>query len=171
MPELLFVPASVDPDLTVAGKSGSDTTSSLKWEALPPYKQPAYHQQIGLMADGDVLTDFSAAIKAIAAGRRAAASIHRSLYNIGLGLPDTTVTPETPVQNVSKVSQVNTSARQIMPIANNSQVAKGMELEQGFDTTTAQTEANRCLQCGLICYLHDSGEMQAAEDQILVVNS
>jgi hypothetical protein len=35
-------------------------------------------------------------------------------------------------------------------------IAKGAELEQGFDAHQAASESNRCLQCGLICYLHDS---------------
>jgi NADPH-dependent glutamate synthase beta subunit-like oxidoreductase len=31
-----------------------------------------------------------------------------------------------------------------------------MELEQGFDAAKAQSEADRCLQCGLICYRRES---------------
>ena len=41
--------------------------------------------EFGLFARGDVLTDFSGAIKAIAAGRRAAATIHMLIYDISLG--------------------------------------------------------------------------------------
>ena len=158
MPELVFFRAAENE---AAENQLGVESGSLQWEALPPYKQPAYHQQMGLMADGDVLTDFSAAIKAIGAGRRAAASIHRSIYGIGMELPQNVVTPETSLQNVYSVSQVPTRLRQIMPLADSSRVNKGMELEMGFDAAKAEAEARRCLQCGLICYLR---QRQASEE-------
>jgi formate dehydrogenase beta subunit len=160
MPELIFIPAPAAND---AEKPVQAEATGVAWEALPPYKQPAYHQQIGLMAEGDVLTDFSAAIKAIGAGRRAAASIHRSIYGIDLELPDNVVTPETPIQNVDRVSLVPARPRQVMPLADPALVAKGAELEQGFDAARAKAEADRCLQCGLICYLRQpQGEAEQA---------
>ncbi len=168
MPELLFIPAPADENDEDGAKTPAEGTAPLEWEALPPYKQPAHHHEIGLMAEGDVLTDFSAAIKAIAAGRRAAASIHRSMYGIGLELPDNVVTPEAPIQNVDRVSLVPIRPRQIMPMADESQTAKGMELEQGFDGDKARTEAGRCLQCGLICYLRESA---VEEQQAVAANS
>ncbi len=154
MPELIFIPSA----------SQEEDGNSLKWEALPPYKQPAYRKEIGLMAEGDQLTDFSAAIKAIGAGRRAAASIHETLYDIPLDLPDIVVTPETPVQNVHQVSMVPTRARETMPLAGGDQITKGAELERGFDKESARKESNRCLQCGLICYLRESGDAKAEKE-------
>jgi formate dehydrogenase beta subunit len=153
IPELIFTPAAAPENDEAAPVENAPVAG---WKALPPYKQTAYHQEIGLMARGDVLTDFSAAIKAIAAGRRAAASIHRSIYGIGLELPDNVVTPDTPIQDVTRVSRVSAFPRQIMPLADEDQVARGMELERGFDSDAAQSEANRCLQCGLICYRRES---------------
>ena len=152
MPELVFIRA---PEDEAINKEEGTKIEGIEWEALPPYKQPAYHQQIGLMAEGDVLTDFSAAIKAIAAGRRAAASIHRSIYGIGLELPENVVTPETPLQNVYSVSLVPTHPRQIMPLTDSKDINKGMELEMGFDAARAEAESRRCLQCGLVCYLRE----------------
>ncbi len=156
LPELIFIPAE-EQDEDAAG---------LKWEALPPYKQPAYRSEIGLLAKGDEMTDFSAAIKAIGAGRRAAASIHQTLYDIPLDLPDIVVTPDTPVQNVNQVSLVPVRSREIMPMADDHQIAKGAELEQGYDPKTAQTESDRCLQCGLICYLRESNETEAQPEAV-----
>jgi formate dehydrogenase (NADP+) beta subunit len=156
MPELVFVPAPATENTENGEDAPAESPPANGWEALPPYKQPAYHHETGLMARGDVLTDFSAAIKAIAAGRRAAASIHRTIYSIGLDLPDNVVTPETPIQNVESVSRVPAYPRQIMPLADEDQVARGMELEKGFDPGAAQSEAGRCLRCGLICYRRDS---------------
>ncbi len=149
MPELIFMPMAAPENDEEAPEERASVTG---WEALPPYKQAAYHQETGLMAKGDVLTDYSGAIKAIAAGRRAAASIHRSIYGIGLELPDNIVTPDTPIQNVTSVASVRAYPRRIMQLANEDEVARGMELERGFDAGAAQSEADRCLQCGLICY-------------------
>ncbi len=157
LPELIFIPSKSEEE---------DDNADLKWEALPPYKQPAYRTEIGLMANGDELTDFSAAIKAIGAGRRAAASIHQTLYDIPLNLPDNVVTPVTPVQNVHQVSLVPVRSRAIMPLAGENQTARGVELEKGFDKEAAQKESNRCLQCGLICYLRDSDEAAAQPEAV-----
>jgi formate dehydrogenase (NADP+) beta subunit len=148
VPELIFIPAPTPP----AQEGAPAPAAARTWEALSPYKQPAFHHESGLMASGDVLTDFSAAIKAIAAGRRAAASIHRSLFNLPLGLPDNVVAPETLIQNVDRVVRIPLRLRQIMPLADEKQTAQGQELEKGFTPAMAQTEAERCLRCGLICY-------------------
>jgi len=45
--------------------------------------------------------------------------------------------------------------RQIMPLADAGQTAQDLELEKGFSPDAAKAEAERCLQCGLICYLRD----------------
>lgn len=152
IPELVFTPT---PSEDQPEGSSSEAPNTGLWQAIAPYKQPAFHDETGLMAQGDVLTDFSAAIRAIAAGRRAAATIHKSMYGIALEMPGHVVAATTPVQNVDTVRCVPTRVRQIMPLADPGQTAQDMELEKGFSQATAQAEANRCLQCGLICYLRD----------------
>lgn len=144
-------PAS-DPE--TAGP-GEKTAGPLCWQAIETAKAPVNKDDTGLFAPGEARTDFSAAIKAIAAGRRAAASIHRVMYDIPLTLEDTVVTPQSMVQNVSSVENVAAIDRQIMPLSSPVEVAEGAELEKGFDAATARKEAERCLQCGLICYAHD----------------
>ncbi len=155
MPELIFVPAPVEDGGEAQGAPSAET---LAWEALAPYKQPAYQRETGLLAKGDAMTDFSAAIKAIAAGRRAAASVHKSIYNIPLDLPDNILTPENEemIQNVDRVSRVPVKSRQIMPVANDLQVSRGEEWERGYSQSEARAEADRCLQCGLICYKREA---------------
>jgi formate dehydrogenase beta subunit len=101
---------------------------------------------------GDALTDFSGAIKAIGAGRRAAATVHKLIYDIPLDLSENVLKPDTAIQNVDHVEAVAVSQRRIMPLASRRDLAQSMELEKGFDTKTAQEEATRCLNCGLICY-------------------
>ncbi|NNF98914.1 MAG: RnfABCDGE type electron transport complex subunit B [Desulfobacteraceae bacterium] len=146
-PEMIFTAAD-----DVSG-SGEDTTGGpMQWEAFLPYKAPAHATETGIFADGDVLTDYSGAIVAIAAGRRAAASIHKSIYDINLDLPDTLLTPTSVVQDVDAVADVSPSSRNIMPLADTAPLLKEEELEKGFSEETARIEAKRCLKCGLICY-------------------
>lgn len=150
MPELIFAPIAGDDETAQTDAAG------MEWEALPPYKQPAFHEEMGLMAKGDELTDFSAAIKAIGAGRRAASSIHQTMYGIALDLPDVVVAPDTPIQNVNQISLVPMQSRQLMPISSENLITKGAELEKGYTSAQAIDESKRCLQCGLICYLRES---------------
>jgi len=127
---------------------------SLRWEGAQPYKQPALKDEVGLFAEGDVLADYGAAIKAIGAGRRAAASIHQIMHGLSPNLTEQVITPQSALQNVYHVEKVQANQRQIMPICSGRELAICGEIERGFSTDMAQEEASRCLQCGLICYEH-----------------
>jgi NADPH-dependent glutamate synthase beta subunit-like oxidoreductase len=142
-PELVF---------TRPAEEEESDASSGAWIATPPYKQPANAGEVGLFAKGDALTDFSGAIRAIGAGRRAAATIHMLIYDIPLDLPENVIQPDTVVQNVDHVEAVDPMPRQIMPLGDSRELTRQMELEKGFDTAAAKAEADRCLRCGLICY-------------------
>ncbi|MGD8343222.1 MAG: FAD-dependent oxidoreductase [Desulfobacterales bacterium] len=131
---------------------------SLHWEGTQPYKQPALKDEVGLFAEGDVLADYSAAIKAIGAGRRAAASIHQIMHGLPPQLTEHVITPQSTLQNVHHVEKVQASQRQIMPICSGKELAQCGEIERGFSASMAQQEADRCLQCGLICYVHTQME-------------
>ncbi len=142
-PELVF---------TRPAEEENETTA---WIGTPPYKHPAQGTDQGVFAKGDVLTDFSGAIKAIAAGRRAAATVHKLLYDIPVDLPGNALKPDAVIQNVDHVEAVGPVARQLMPLASNRELEQMVELEKGFDRQAAMTEAKRCLNCGLICYQHE----------------
>jgi NADPH-dependent glutamate synthase beta subunit-like oxidoreductase len=174
-PELIFVKSAEAAVSTDSGIESSDDqqqsqeeqptaapSQPLQWEALDPYKEPAFRTEIGLFATGDVFTDYSAAIKAIGAGRRAAASVHETMYGISLALPEHVVAPETPIQNVDHVEDVSITARNVMPVCAPKDLTEGGELELGFDETAALREADRCLQCGLICYLQSDSDTKKA---------
>ena len=140
----------------------ASAAQTLRWEAVDPYQEPAFHTEIGLFAKGDAFTDYSAAIKAIGAGRRLAASVHEIMYGISLELSEHVVGPETQVQNVDHVEKVGTSARNVMPVRARKDLPEGGELEAGFDEAAARREADRCLQCGLICYLQSKQSSREA---------
>ncbi|MGD8657948.1 MAG: electron transporter RnfB, partial [Desulfobacterales bacterium] len=166
-PELVFTRPK--PEDTEADDQSEEATLppdlSLRWEGRSPYKQPAFKDEVGLFAEGDVLADYSAAIKAIGAGRRAAASVHQIMNGLTPDLAEHVITPQSTVQNVYHVEKVQTSQRQIMPICSGKELAVCGEIEKGFTAEMAKKEADRCLQCGLICYVHTQteGTEKAAE--------
>ena len=147
-PELIFIRPQLDQE-NPPEDPPSDTDL---WEAFPPFKNPVFNREIGLFARGDAISDYSAAIKAIGAGRRAAAAIHYVMYGLALTHPSDVVTPDAELQNVDHVVRVHSTQRQIMPLNDPMAIAGGKELEDGFHETAAVAEAGRCLQCGLICY-------------------
>jgi len=154
-PELVFMtakPEVADSELPVEPDTDAVADTTLRWEAVPPYKQPIFKGEVGLFAEGEALADYSAAIKAIGAGRRAATSIHLMMSGIDPALTDEVITPQSTIQDVDHVEDVNSSQRQIMPICSGRELAVCGEIERGFSQDVARTEASRCLQCGLICY-------------------
>ena len=156
-PELVFVrpkPEGDDSEEAQGAEVGTPPDLSLRWEGIQPYKQTAFKDERGLFAEGDVLADYSAAIKAIGAGRRAAASIHQVMHGLPPNLAEHVITPQSVLQNVYHVEKVQTNQRQIMPICSGEELAICGEIERGFSPDMAQEEAARCLQCGLICYEH-----------------
>jgi formate dehydrogenase (NADP+) beta subunit len=146
-PELIFIASKSEES-----ENGAPGDRPLRWEATTPYKQPAFKDEVGLFAEGDVMADYSAAIKAIGAGRRAAASLQQIMYGIEPSLTERVITPQSFVQNVDQVESVTACQRQIMPLCSGQELAACGEIERGFNTEMAQAEASRCLQCGLICY-------------------
>ncbi len=154
-PELVFIkpePPASESEEPIEPQPDHAAETQQGWEAFSPYKQPMLKGEIGLFAPGDVLADYSAAIKAIGAGRRAAASIHQIMYGIEPTLTDNVITLQSSIQDVDHVEQVDASARQIMPICSGPALVECGEIERGFSEEMAQAEAARCLQCGLICY-------------------
>jgi NADPH-dependent glutamate synthase beta subunit-like oxidoreductase len=163
-PELVFIrPTPQDAEAEEAEGEQAASDFSLRWEAIPPYKQPDLKDEVGLFAEGEVLADYGAAIKAIGAGRRAAASIHQLMHGLSPNLADHVITPQSVLQNVDHVENVQASQRQIMPIRSGKELAIHGEIEKGFSADMARKEASRCLQCGLICYEHTES---AAVDEI-----
>jgi NADPH-dependent glutamate synthase beta subunit-like oxidoreductase len=151
-PEMIF--QKLEPETEEAAME-AQPDEALAWKAVEPSKPPALRDEKGLFAEGDVLTDYSAAIKAIGAGRRAAASVHECMYGITLDHPDNVLTPESNIQNIEHARGVATHSRQVMPLSKPSELSRNAELEKGYTEEMARDEANRCLQCGLICYRHN----------------
>jgi formate dehydrogenase beta subunit len=168
-PELIFTrpPAKNDTDGNETQVPVS-TEAADQWVGFYTYKKPEHQHEKGWFADGDVLSDYSGAIKAIGGGRRAAASIHKMMYGIEMDLPGNVLTSRSLIQNVDRIENVLASLRAIMPQACPRELSTGVEIEKGFTQEAADAESRRCLQCGLICYEHTaitavSGEKPALD--------
>ncbi len=150
-PELIFTRQEALNEEEEEEETGA---RGVAWVGRPPTKNPAAGPDVyGLFSQSDVITDFSAAIRAIAAGRRAAAAIHKRMNGIPLDLPGNVVSCGTILQTVDHLENVSISPREIMPMCRIHEIPdKCPEIEKGFSEEKALTEANRCLQCGLICY-------------------
>ena len=164
-PELIFVESKSEEPT-----ADEPADRPLRWEATTPYKQPALKNEVGLFAEGDVLADYSAAIKAIGAGRRAAASLQQMMFGIDPSLTEHVITPQSILQNVDHVESVAACQRQIMPICSSRELAACGEIEGGFNSEMARAEASRCLQCGLICY-EPSAAIEGKEESVDSVTS
>lgn len=158
LPELIFTrPGQED-------ETQPEDEGTLTWITVEPYKKPAYSMETGLLAEGDELSDYSAAVRAMGGGRRAAASIHQTINGIDLDLPRNVLTPNRYIQNIDHVEDIDPAPRQIMPLCTEPDCG---ELELGFTEEMAKTESARCLQCGLICYKQQAppAEQQTPPEQ------
>ncbi len=143
--DALLISSGRFPQLVITRKGASG------WNATEAYKMPAAKPGVGFLATGDALSGFPAAIMAVGAGRRAASSIHKIMYDIPLE-PLNILTPRCEVQDVNAIHSVASSPRVIMPLVDPRELTFGKDIEQGLTEEMAQTAANRCLRCGLICY-------------------
>ena len=175
LPELIFTQPAAETEAEASdegqgAESGNEEAAasapaSIQWIGLPPTKNPAAGAcSVGLVSEADPVTDYSAAIRAIAAGRRSAAAIHKRMYGLPLDLPANVVGNDTIVQSVDHLEGVTSVPRQIMPMCSISDVPdKCPEIEKGFNEDMARQEAARCLQCGLICYSEANRQLALRE--------
>ncbi|MCP4690372.1 MAG: RnfABCDGE type electron transport complex subunit B [Desulfobacterales bacterium] len=151
-PDMVFAEAKPETDESEEAPAEAAPEGPFRWVGTPPYKQPAFKDEKGLLSKGDPITDFSAVVKAVGAGRRGAVALHQIIYNLALELPEITLTPASAIQDVDALVDVKDTPRQIMPADPVTDPIQSKELELGFTEEMARAEAKRCLRCGLICY-------------------
>lgn len=142
LPEMIFAPWDEDH----GGGEG-------KWQTLVPYRDPSAEPR-GIFDASEPVSDYRAAVEAVAAGRRAAASVHKHLSGQGIAPPDLMLTPESYVLDVSslvnlmEVPPAHAFPRFDLPEDLPIETIETVELSE----EAAREEARRCLNCGLICY-------------------
>jgi NADPH-dependent glutamate synthase beta subunit-like oxidoreductase len=123
------------------------------WSTVMPYTPPA-SGPLGLFQAEEAVSDFRAAVEAIGAGRRAAASAHRVINGQAVERPERMLGPDSKVLDVNQLfNLVEVGSRQPMPLADPADpLDREQEIELGLDEPAARQEAQRCLNCGLLCY-------------------
>ncbi|MFO7990464.1 MAG: FAD-dependent oxidoreductase [Desulfotignum sp.] len=146
-PELVFVPVKETDETGVMIAGGA-----LNWEGLELPKKPDVPLQIGLLSKQDVISEYPSAVAAINGGRKAAAAVHHYMYGLEFQDPDLLITKHSRIQNVNEIKQVETTPKTVWD-----DLAQPMAAATGFSEKNARREADRCLQCGLICYEKQTG--------------
>ncbi len=140
-PEFIFKKCDSE---TIVSVTSYEKTDKIRWEGVKVYSKE------------ETLSDYSAAVKAIDAGRRSAAAVHNLIYGLPAPtLPKNSILKERNIQNTDNINNVIPLKRNIMPLSTSLEIDRGCEAEKGFDSKAFQDEAKRCLQCGLICYRKD----------------
>lgn len=151
IPELIAVPVfEITP---AASEEEEETKTLIGWEACRPYGQ-AGQGQLALFESDRAITDYRAAVEAIGAGRRAAAAIHQALNGESIDGPARMLTPEFNILDVEAINNLqDTGPREIMPESTVAELNDpANEVEKGLSESQVKAEAQRCLNCGLICY-------------------
>ena len=128
----------------------------VQWEGVEIYKPPADRKELGFLSCEDELSGYGAAVKAINGGRRAAATIHQTMNGVSITDWAKPITKQSVLQGVTHVEGVQIMPRTIMPL--NDPKSGKTELYKGYSPDMALNEANRCLQCGLLCYQRTEAE-------------
>jgi len=151
--DTIFVGAGRFPELIYVLK-GSEEREEIKWETVSPYAGPNTDQEIGIFRPGEAISDYKAAVEAIGAGRRMAASIHHYIKGFPVEAPRNMIRKNTYVLNIDELHEVKPIPRQkILQRSLNELIEDpSAEITIGYTESQAREEANRCLQCGLICY-------------------
>jgi NADPH-dependent glutamate synthase beta subunit-like oxidoreductase/NAD-dependent dihydropyrimidine dehydrogenase PreA subunit len=128
--------------------------SPLLWQTISPYHEPTAVKPEGIFLTAEPLSDYRAAVEAIGAGRRGAASIHLYLTGKEVAPPEHMITTVTRVLDVAQIENLMpVEPRRPMPERPpEERIDPSLEVELGFTEEMVRTESARCLNCGLICY-------------------
>jgi heterodisulfide reductase subunit A len=132
------------PDLGFVNGGGLKVT---RWATLEAEADTLATQVEGVFAGGDAVSGPATAIKAIAAGKQAAESIHRYLQGEELARPGRGL-PVVPLEEVD-LRRARKQARAAMPKLADDARSGFAEVELGFSEEQALSEARRCLNCGV----------------------
>jgi hypothetical protein len=69
------------------------------------------------------------------------------MYGLEFQDPDLLITKHSRIQNVNEIKQVEPTPKTVWD-----DLAQPIAAATGFSEKNARKEADRCLQCGLICY-------------------
>lgn len=141
----------VDADMVVAAigqapEVSSDFGVALNRGLIQADPETLATSKAGVFAGGDAVLGPSSVVEAIAAGKKAAASIHRYLGGQGF-VVDMPIVGD-PAPYLGREEGFACTARAPVPaLAARDRISDFTEVELGYDEALAVAEAKRCLQC------------------------
>jgi NADPH-dependent glutamate synthase beta subunit-like oxidoreductase/Na+-translocating ferredoxin:NAD+ oxidoreductase RNF subunit RnfB len=145
------------PDLAFLEKDSQANQIELtRWSTIQTDDQVMNTNLPGVFSAGDVVLGAATVVEAIGTGRRAARAIHYYLSGEDMNAPDNWVQDRSQVLTRDQIPQAAPGgSRAKMPELSVAERALSFnEVELGLAQEEALKEAQRCLQCGLICYRH-----------------
>ncbi len=148
-PELIYVARKEEGQ-----EEGEKKAGPISWETFSPYPSPFATEDVGIFRPGEAASDYKAVVEAIGAGRRAANSVNLFLSGKGLDAPAGMIRKSTRVLTLDRLEPLSPAPRQEMPeLPVDERIGDpAAEIALGYSEEQAVKEAERCLQCGLICY-------------------
>jgi hypothetical protein len=144
------------PDLVIVPlEKFDDDPSRTKWQAIRSIRGNVPGKiTTSLFEDVEPLSDHRAAVEAIAAGRRSASTLHRLIFGQPQQSHDQKEVLPPPCATVETLFDLRDARRrvEIPEISLVARVDPKVEITLGLTEEQAILEAERCLNCGLICY-------------------
>jgi len=134
---------------------------SNKWKTIESYKMfpNQKSEDIFNLSENSIMNDNLAVVRSIGRGRRIARAAHLYLTGNDIEPQEKMITPDMNILNTEDIENVNEVSRTMMPhkttvssYCSNDMFYCGDELAIGYTEEMAKREADRCLDCGLICY-------------------
>ncbi|MCK4817062.1 hypothetical protein KA005_14930, partial [bacterium] len=160
-PELIYVPHKENGNKEEPEQQEADIIETSQWETLVLSPSPFAEQDIGIFRPGEVVADYKAVVEAIGSGRRAANSVHHFLMGEAIEPPINMIRKQTKVLSLDELEPVSEIPRQKMPeLPLEERITDpSAEIALGYSEEQAIQEAERCIQCGLICYRRVKGDL------------
>jgi NADPH-dependent glutamate synthase beta subunit-like oxidoreductase len=160
--DLMIIPGGRFPEWVFVHANGKPETPSdeLTWQTLDVFQTfPADTRRGGILGAPEPgrMSDSAAVVKAILSGRRLARAVNQ-YFGDGVILPIEHLALEAEsIPDVTELQNITTSERVLPALAYAEDKAEGAAIQpQGsppaIERSDAMKEAERCLQCGLICY-------------------
>ena len=127
-----------------------------RWDTINADDQVMNTNIPGVFSAGDAVLGAATVVQAIGTGRRAARAIHLYLNEQEIKAPENWVKDPKKVLSRKEIPAAAPGGERVKmsELTVEQRAASFTEVELGLTQELAQKEAQRCLQCGLICYRH-----------------
>ena len=139
---------------------------SNRWKTIESYKMfpDQRSEDVFNLSENSIMNDNLAVVRSIGRGRRIARAAHLYLSGKDIEPQEKIITSDMSILNTEDIVDVNSVNRALMPhkttissYCSNDMFYCDDEIATGYTEEMAKKEADRCLDCGLICYRKSAG--------------